>query len=84
MCETEPIRMFCGLPVIAAVLPCVETPGDPGIVEEAFATMARERDRIDADIARLREARNALDARASSRSACLPSPIVHRSPEGSG
>ena len=47
--------------VIAAVLPCVETPGDPGIVEEAFATMARERDRIDADIARLREARNALD-----------------------
>lgn len=48
--------------VIAAVLPCVETPGDPGIVEEAFATMARERDRIDADIARLQEARNALDA----------------------
>ncbi|MFJ9782883.1 MerR family transcriptional regulator [Amycolatopsis sp. NPDC101161] len=47
--------------VIAAVLPCVETPGDPGIVEEAFATMARERDRIDADIARLQEARNALD-----------------------
>ncbi|MGV9361089.1 MerR family transcriptional regulator [Amycolatopsis sp. NPDC003731] len=47
--------------VIAAVLPCVETPGDPDVVEAAFATMARERDRIDAEIARLTEARNALD-----------------------
>lgn len=47
--------------VIAAVLPCVETPGDPDVVESAFATMARERDRIDADIARLLAARNALD-----------------------
>ncbi|MGK3208541.1 MerR family transcriptional regulator [Amycolatopsis sp. MEPSY49] len=47
--------------VIAAVLPCVELPGDPDVVEAAFATMARERDRIDADIARLIEARNALD-----------------------
>jgi DNA-binding transcriptional MerR regulator len=47
--------------VIAAVLPCVETPGDPGVVESAFATMMRERDRIDADIARLTEARDALD-----------------------
>ncbi len=47
--------------VIAAVLPCVEIPSDPDVVEAAFATMARERDRIDADIARLIEARNALD-----------------------
>ncbi len=47
--------------VIAAVLPCVETPGDPGVVEAAFATMQRERDRIDAELARLTEARNALD-----------------------
>jgi DNA-binding transcriptional MerR regulator len=47
--------------VIASVLPCVETPGDPGVVEEAFVTMTRERDRIDADIARLIEARGALD-----------------------
>ena len=48
--------------VIATCLPCVETPGDPGAVELAFATMTRERDRIDADIARLIEARDALDA----------------------
>ncbi|MGW5714938.1 MerR family transcriptional regulator [Amycolatopsis sp. NPDC003865] len=48
--------------VIAAVLPCVETPADPDVVESAFATMARERDRIDADIDRLLAARNALDA----------------------
>ena len=47
--------------VIATVLPCVETPADPGVVEEAFATMTRERDRIDADIARLIETRDALD-----------------------
>jgi DNA-binding transcriptional MerR regulator len=47
--------------VIASVLPCVETPADPGIAEEAFATMMRERDRIDAEIARLIEARDALD-----------------------
>ncbi|MGW4527372.1 MerR family transcriptional regulator [Amycolatopsis sp. NPDC004378] len=47
--------------VIATVLPCVETPGDPGVVEFAFATMKRERDRIDAEIARLRETRDALD-----------------------
>lgn len=47
--------------VIAAVLPCVETPGDPGVVDEAFATMTRERVRIDAEIARLIETRNALD-----------------------
>jgi DNA-binding transcriptional MerR regulator len=47
--------------VIASVLPCVETPGDAGVVDEAFATMTRERDRIDVEIARLVEARDALD-----------------------
>ena len=47
--------------VIATVLPCVETPSDSGVVELAFATMARERDRIDADIAHLIETRDALD-----------------------
>ncbi|WP_433605450.1 MerR family transcriptional regulator [Dactylosporangium sp. CA-139114] len=48
--------------VIATVLPCVETPGDAGVVELAFATMTRVRDRIDADIAHLIETRAALDA----------------------
>lgn len=47
--------------VIATVLPCVETPGDLGVVEVAFATMIRERERIDADIAHLTETRDALD-----------------------
>ncbi|WP_227997738.1 MerR family transcriptional regulator [Nocardia australiensis] len=47
--------------VIATVLPCVETPGDSGVVELAFAMMTRERDRIDADIAHLIETRDALD-----------------------
>jgi DNA-binding transcriptional MerR regulator len=47
--------------VIASVLPCVESPGDPGVTESAFVTMTRERDRIDADIARLIETRDALD-----------------------
>ncbi|WP_290054664.1 MerR family transcriptional regulator [Amycolatopsis solani] len=47
--------------VIATVLPCVETPGDVGVVECAFAVMKRERDRIDAEIARLAETRDALD-----------------------
>jgi DNA-binding transcriptional MerR regulator len=47
--------------VIAAVLPCVDIPGDLGIAEETFATMTRERDRIDADIAHLVETRDALD-----------------------
>jgi DNA-binding transcriptional MerR regulator len=47
--------------VIATVLPCVETPSDPGVTESAFATMTRERDRIDADIAHLIETRDALD-----------------------
>ncbi|GIF12821.1 MerR family transcriptional regulator [Actinoplanes teichomyceticus] len=47
--------------VIASVLPCVETPSDPGVTESAFVTMTRERDRIDADIADLIETRDALD-----------------------
>ncbi|QKW32845.1 MerR family transcriptional regulator [Actinomadura sp. NAK00032] len=47
--------------VITTVLPCVETPGDQDVVERAFAVMTRERDRIDADIARLIETRDALD-----------------------
>lgn len=47
--------------VIATVLPCVETPGDAGAVEFAFATMKRERDRIDGEIAHLVETRDALD-----------------------
>ncbi|MEV6771845.1 MerR family transcriptional regulator [Nocardia sp. NPDC051030] len=47
--------------VITSVLPCVETPGDQGIVEMAFETMVRERDRIDADIAHLIQTRDALD-----------------------
>jgi DNA-binding transcriptional MerR regulator len=47
--------------VIATVLPCVETPGDRGVVEGAFATMMRERDRIDTEITRLIETRDALD-----------------------
>ncbi|MBP2328470.1 DNA-binding transcriptional MerR regulator [Kibdelosporangium banguiense] len=47
--------------VIAAVLPCVETPSDPDVVELAFATMTRVRDRIDADIAHLIQTRDALD-----------------------
>ena len=47
--------------VIASVLPCVEAPGDLGVIESAFVTMTRERDRIDADIAHLIETREALD-----------------------
>ncbi|WP_079403278.1 MerR family transcriptional regulator [Streptomyces sp. 3211] len=55
--------------VIATVLPCVDIPGDPGVAEETFTAMMRERDRIDADIAHLIETRTALDAliRANSR-----------------
>ena len=55
--------------VIATVLPCVDVPGDLGVAEETFTTMTRERDRIDADIARLVETRDALDVliRANSR-----------------
>ncbi|MFI6046577.1 MerR family transcriptional regulator [Nocardia sp. NPDC051321] len=47
--------------VIATVLPCVETPDDERVVELAFETMVRERDRIDADIVHLIETRAALD-----------------------
>ncbi|MCR6483042.1 MerR family transcriptional regulator [Amycolatopsis sp. OK19-0408] len=47
--------------VIATVLPCVETPDDPAVVDSAFATMQGERDRIDAEIAHLTETRDALD-----------------------
>ncbi|AGZ41038.1 MerR family transcriptional regulator [Actinoplanes friuliensis] len=46
--------------VIAMVLPCVDAPLDPGATESAFVTMTGERDRIDADIAQLMEAREAL------------------------
>ncbi|WP_433088732.1 MerR family transcriptional regulator [Dactylosporangium sp. CA-052675] len=55
--------------VIATVLPCVETPSEPGVAELAFATMTSVRDRIDADIAHLIETRDALDEliRANSR-----------------
>ena len=47
--------------VIATVLPCVDVPGDLDVAEETFTAMTRERDRIDADIAHLIEARDALD-----------------------
>ncbi|WP_439659298.1 MerR family transcriptional regulator [Lentzea sp. HUAS TT2] len=52
-----------GMPsrVIATVLPCVDLPGDLGVAEETYEAMMRERDRIDADIAHLMEARDALD-----------------------
>ncbi|MFJ3861742.1 MerR family transcriptional regulator [Streptomyces sp. NPDC090085] len=55
--------------VIATMLPCVDIPGDLGVAEETFAAMLRERDRIDADIVHLTEARDALDVliRANSR-----------------
>ncbi|MGW4113033.1 MerR family transcriptional regulator [Actinosynnema sp. NPDC004786] len=47
--------------VIATVLPCVDVPGDPGVAEETFTAMMRERERIDAEIAQLVETRDALD-----------------------
>jgi DNA-binding transcriptional MerR regulator len=47
--------------VIARVLPCVETPDDRSVVEFAFDTMARERARLDAEIADLLQTRDALD-----------------------
>jgi DNA-binding transcriptional MerR regulator len=71
--------------VIATVLPCVETPADPDVVELAFATMTRERDRIDADIAHLIETRDALDVliRANSRHraelSTAPEPVARAS-----
>lgn len=54
--------------VIASVLPCVDIPTDLGVVESAFATMTRERDRIDADIAHLIATRDALDVLISANS----------------
>jgi len=47
--------------VIATVLPCVDVPDDLDVAEETFTAMTRERERIDADIARLVEERDALD-----------------------
>ncbi|USX56561.1 MerR family transcriptional regulator [Lentzea sp. HUAS12] len=46
--------------VIARLLPCVDV-GGPEIAEDAFTAMVGERDRLTADIARLVEARAALD-----------------------
>jgi DNA-binding transcriptional MerR regulator len=71
--------------VIATVLPCVETPADPDVVELAFATMTRERDRIDADIAHLIETRDALDVLISANSrhraelSTAPEPVARAS-----
>jgi DNA-binding transcriptional MerR regulator len=56
--------------VIASVLPCVETPADADVVDSAYATMVRERDRIDADIAHLLETRAALDVLIKANSRC--------------
>ncbi len=50
-----------GSKVIARLLPCVDR-DDADVTEKAFATMAGERDRLTADITRLVEARDALDA----------------------
>ena len=50
-----------GSKVIARLLPCVDS-DDTGIAEAAFSTMVRERDRLTADITRLAESRDALDA----------------------
>ena len=46
--------------VIARLLPCVDS-ADIDVAEEAFATMAAERDRLTAEIERLAHARDALD-----------------------
>jgi hypothetical protein len=43
------------------LLPCVDS-DDADVAEEAFSTMVRERDRLTADITRLAETRDALDA----------------------
>jgi DNA-binding transcriptional MerR regulator len=50
-----------GSKVIARLLPCVDS-GDADVAEAAFRTMVGERDRLTADITRLAEARDALDA----------------------
>lgn len=66
--------------VIATVLPCVDIPGDLGVVEETYAAMMRERDRIDVDIARLIETRDALDvvirANRRHRATLSPEPVA--------
>ncbi|MFE3172509.1 MerR family transcriptional regulator [Amycolatopsis sp. NPDC059090] len=46
--------------VIARLLPCVHS-DDSKVIEDAFTTMVAERDRLTADMARLAEARDALD-----------------------
>ncbi|MEV7866405.1 MerR family transcriptional regulator [Streptomyces sp. NPDC088124] len=50
-----------GSRVIAQLLPCVDS-GEADVAEEAFGTMVRERDRLTADITRLVETRDSLDA----------------------
>jgi DNA-binding transcriptional MerR regulator len=50
-----------GSKVIAQLLPCVDS-DDADVAEEAFSTMVGERDRLTADITRLAETRDALDA----------------------
>ncbi|MYW96463.1 MerR family transcriptional regulator [Amycolatopsis rubida] len=46
--------------VIARLLPCVHS-DDAAVIEDAFTTMVSERDRLTAGIARLADARDALD-----------------------
>ncbi|QIQ00905.1 MerR family transcriptional regulator [Streptomyces liangshanensis] len=50
-----------GSRVIAQLMPCVDS-GGADVAEEAFTTMVRERDRLTADISRLVETRDSLDA----------------------
>ncbi|MEU6826661.1 MerR family transcriptional regulator [Streptomyces atriruber] len=50
-----------GSKVIAQLLPCVDS-DDTDVHEEAFGTMVRERDRLTADITRLVETRDSLNA----------------------
>jgi DNA-binding transcriptional MerR regulator len=50
-----------GSKVIARLLPCVDS-DDVDVTEEAFTTMVGERARLTADITRLVESRDALDA----------------------
>ncbi|WP_033342685.1 MerR family transcriptional regulator [Catenuloplanes japonicus] len=47
--------------VIANVLPCVDLPDSLDVAEETFTAMARERDRLNAEIAHLVESRDALE-----------------------
>ncbi|MER6134341.1 MerR family transcriptional regulator [Streptomyces sp. NPDC001815] len=50
-----------GSKVIAQLLPCVDS-DDADVHEDAFETMVKERDRLTADIARLIETRDSLNA----------------------